>query len=54
MPQTISPGRRVLHRITGYYGIVLLTQTAPAGYFWVVFDGEDRIVEVRQSELMPL
>lgn len=52
MSERISAGQRVLHLSTGYYGIVLAAATT--GYSLVVFDGEQRAVEVRQCELMSL
>ena len=48
------PGRRVLHKTTGYYGVVLLTWTVHVGHSLVQFDGEEKAIEVRQCELMLL
>lgn len=48
------PGRRVLHKTTGYYGVVLMAWTVHVGHSLVQFDGEDAAIEVRQRELMLL
>ena len=46
------PGRRVLHKTTGYYGVVLMSWTVLVVHSLVQFDGEENPIEVRQCELM--
>jgi hypothetical protein len=48
------PGRRVLHKTTGFYGVVVMSWTVLVGHSLVQFDGEENPIEVRQSELMLL